>query len=59
MVVQQLKGLPIDYVDERRTSIEAVTAEDIKRVAERIFSTEPSLLQVGPGAEKAEADVAP
>ncbi|WP_291411780.1 pitrilysin family protein [Devosia sp.] len=59
MVVQQLKGLPIDYVDERRTSIEAVTAEDIKRVAERIFSTEPSLLQVGPGAEKAEAEVAP
>lgn len=59
MVVQQLQGLPIDYVDERRKHIEAVTTEDIKRVAQRIFSTEPSLLQVGPGAEKAEAEVTP
>ncbi|HWV20453.1 MAG TPA: pitrilysin family protein [Devosia sp.] len=55
MVVQQLQGLPIDYAGERQKSIEAVTGEDIKRVAERIFGTEPSLLQVGPGAETAEA----
>ncbi|MBO9587484.1 pitrilysin family protein [Devosia sp.] len=55
MVVQQLLGLPIDYVEERQKQIEAVTGEDIKRVAQRIFSTEPSLLQVGPGAEQAEA----
>lgn len=59
MVVQQLQGLPIDYVQERQKRIEAVTGEDIKRVAQRIFSTEPSLLQVGPGAQKAEAEVAP
>jgi zinc protease len=50
-----LQGLPIDYAGERQKSIEAVTGEDIKRVAERIFGTEPSLLQVGPGAETAEA----
>ena len=55
MVVQQLLDLPIDYVEERQKQIEAVTGEDIKRVAQRIFSTEPSLLQVGPGAEQAEA----
>lgn len=54
MVVQQLLGLPIDYIEERQKNIEAVTAEDIQRVAQRIFGTEPSLLQVGPGAEKAE-----
>lgn len=54
MVVQQLQGLPIDYVEERQKRIEAVTGEDIRRVAQRIFGTEPSLLQVGPGAEQAE-----
>lgn len=59
MVVQQLQGLPIDYAGERQERIEAVTGEDIKRVAQRIFSTEPSLLQVGPGAEKAEAETTP
>ena len=59
MVVQQLLGLPIDYVEERQKRIEAVTADDIKRVAQRIFSTEPSLLQVGPGAEKTETEARP
>lgn len=54
MVVQQLLGLPIDYIEERQKSIEAVTAADIQRVAQRLFSTEPSILRVGPGAEKAE-----
>ena len=56
MVVQQLQGLPIDYIEERQKRIEAVTAEEIQRVAQRIFSTEPSILQVGPGADKAEAE---
>lgn len=55
MVVQQLRGLPIDYVDEREKLIEAVTAEQIEDVAKRIFSAEPSLLQVGPGAKEEEA----
>lgn len=59
MVVQQLQGLPIDYVEERRKRIEAVTSEDITRVAQRIFSAEPSLLQVGPGAKTAEAQATP
>lgn len=59
MVVQQLQGLPIDYVEERRNRIEAVTSEDITRVAQRIFSAEPSLLQVGPGAKTAEAQATP
>lgn len=59
MVVQQLQGLPIDYVEERRNRIEAVTSEDITRVAQRIFSAEPSLLQVGPGAKTPEEQATP
>ncbi|MET0439368.1 MAG: pitrilysin family protein [Devosia sp.] len=55
MVVQQLKGLPIDYVEERHKQLEAVTAEQIQAVAKRIFGAEPSLLQVGPGADEKEA----
>jgi zinc protease len=33
----QLGGLPITYVDERNEMINAVTKEDIARVAERLL----------------------
>jgi zinc protease len=37
LVGMQMEGLPIDYVVTRNAKIEAVTMEDIKRVAARIF----------------------
>lgn len=33
----QLSRLPIDYIDRRNTLVEAVTVEDVKRVAQRIL----------------------
>ncbi|KKB80013.1 hypothetical protein VW35_06040 [Devosia soli] len=54
MVTQQLHGLPIDHVIEREASINVVTAEQIQKVAQRIFNAEPSLLIVGPDAKKEE-----
>ncbi|ODT69632.1 MAG: hypothetical protein ABS75_16265 [Pelagibacterium sp. SCN 63-23] len=56
MVSQQLRGLPLDYVDQRRERIEAVTPEQVQAVASRIFAQEPSVMLVGPGAS--ETDVA-
>ncbi|SMQ70075.1 zinc protease [Devosia lucknowensis] len=55
MVGQQLRDLPIDYVEQRTQKIEAVTAEDVKAVAQRIFGTDPSLMLVGPGAAPEDA----
>ena len=56
MVGQQRRDLPIDYVDERTRRIEAVTADDVKAAAQRIFGTQPSVMLVGQGA--APGDVA-
>lgn len=56
MVSQQLRGLPVDYVDQRRQMIEAVTAEEVQAVAQRIFAEEPSLMLVGPGAKQEDAE---
>ena len=36
----QMDGLPIDYAATRNAKIEAVTLEDIKRVAARLFQPE-------------------
>ena len=36
----QLIGFPIDYVNTRNAKIEAVTAEDVKRVAERLLDAD-------------------
>jgi zinc protease len=55
MVGQQLRDLPLDYVVERARLIEAVTAEDVKEVARRIFAEEPSLMLLGPGAGQDDA----
>jgi zinc protease len=40
LVGMQMEGLPIDYAVTRNDKIEAVTAEDAKRVAARIFLPE-------------------
>ncbi|WP_265501745.1 M16 family metallopeptidase [Paracoccus beibuensis] len=36
----QLIGLPIDYIDTRNAQVEAVTVEDVTRVAERLLDPE-------------------
>jgi zinc protease len=36
----QAEGLPIDYVENRNTYIEAVTLEDVRRVAARLLRPE-------------------
>lgn len=40
LVGMQMDGMPIDYVTTRNAQIEAVTMEDIKRVAARLFRPE-------------------
>jgi len=40
LVGMQMDGMPIDYVTTRNAKIEAVTMEDIKRVAARLFKPE-------------------
>lgn len=55
MVGQQRRDLPLDYVDERARRIEAVTADEVKAVAQRIFGAQPSLMLVGPGATPEDA----
>ena len=43
LVGMQMDGLPIDYVTTRNAKVEAVTMEDIRRVAARLFT--PGALQ--------------
>jgi zinc protease len=38
LVGMQMDGMPIDYVTTRNAKVEAVTMEDIKRVATRLFT---------------------
>lgn len=45
----QLDELGIDYIDRRNDLIRAVTIDDIKRVAQRIWSSPLSVVTVGPG----------
>jgi zinc protease len=40
LVGMQMEGMPIDYVTTRNDKVEAVTMEDIKRVAARLFKPE-------------------
>jgi len=40
LVGMQMDGMPIDYVTTRNAKIEAVTMDDIKRVAARLFKPE-------------------
>lgn len=45
----QLDDLGIDYIERRNDLIRAVTLEDIRRVAQRLWSVPPSVVTVGPG----------
>ncbi|MGL4239227.1 M16 family metallopeptidase [Tabrizicola sp.] len=40
LVGMQMEGMPIDYITTRNAKIEAVTMEDVKRVAARLFQPE-------------------
>lgn len=40
LVGMQMDGLPIDYIETRNGKVEAVTVEDVKRVAERLYRPE-------------------
>ncbi|MDP4989982.1 MAG: insulinase family protein [Marivita lacus] len=40
LVGMQMDGLPVDYVNTRNAQVEAITLEDIKRVAARILKPE-------------------
>ena len=40
LVGMQSEGLPISYVNDRNSYIEAVTPEDIRRVAKRLMTPE-------------------
>lgn len=47
VAIQQI-DLGIDYIDRREDLINAVTLEDVKRVAARLLQHEPTLVVVGP-----------
>lgn len=44
MVGMQMQGLPIDYINTRNDRIEAVTVEDVRRVAARLY--DPGALKI-------------
>jgi len=44
----KLDGLGIDYIDRRNDLIRAITIEDVRRVVERLWSGEMSIVTVGP-----------
>jgi len=50
LVGLQLDRLPIDYFETRNALVEAVTLDDVRRVAKRILSGPTTVLTVGPGA---------
>ncbi|MCE1234880.1 MAG: insulinase family protein [Hyphomicrobiales bacterium] len=49
----QIEDLGIDYIDKRNDLIAAVTLDDVKRVAKRLLSVEPSFVVVGPQVAQA------
>jgi zinc protease len=44
----QLDDLGIDYIDKRQGLIDAVTLDDVKRMAKQLLSAEPTVITVGP-----------
>lgn len=53
LVALQNTDLGMDYFDRRNDEIEAVTLEDVKRVAKRLIgSSEPTVVLVGPEAKQ-------
>jgi zinc protease len=53
----QLDNLGIDYIERRNELIRAVTIEDIRRVAERIWGNGVTVVTVGPQALTAEREI--
>jgi len=54
----QRVGLPVDYVQKRNALIDAVTADDVKRVAARLFNPARLTIVVGGSLEAAKAQAA-
>ena len=52
LVGLQLKGLGIDYLSRRADLINAVTVDQVKSAAAKLLSVKPSMLILGPPAEK-------
>lgn len=50
LVAMQEEDLGRDYIDRRSDLINAVTLEDVKAVAKRLLSREPTIVVVGPSA---------
>ena len=50
LVGLQLEGMPIDYFSIRNGLVEAVTLDDVKRVAHRLLSGPTTIVTVGPAA---------
>lgn len=50
LVGLQLEGMPIDYFDIRNGLVEAVTLEDVKRVARRMLAGPLTTVMVGPSS---------
>ncbi|WP_370640122.1 M16 family metallopeptidase [Aurantimonas sp. HBX-1] len=44
----QLDDLGIDYIDRRKELIDAVTMDEVKAMAQRLLSAEPTVITVGP-----------
>jgi zinc protease len=40
MVGMQMEGLPIDYIETRNDKVNAVTVEDVNRVAAELYDPE-------------------
>lgn len=51
----QLRGLGMDYINERAGLLNAVTVEDVKAVAAKLLDVKPTILQIGPTLEAASA----
>lgn len=52
LVALQNAGLGIDYFDRRNSEIEAVTLDDVNRVAQRLLAgKEPTVVSVGPATD--------
>ncbi|WP_062229449.1 M16 family metallopeptidase [Aureimonas frigidaquae] len=45
----QLDGLGIDYIDKREALIDAVSAEDVKAMAQKLLDVDPTIITVGQG----------
>ncbi|KKC35620.1 zinc protease [Devosia epidermidihirudinis] len=54
LVGLQLRGLDIDYINERADLLNAVTIEDVKAVAAKLLSVKPTILLIGPPLTTAE-----